>query len=395
MFMGHRKWIWGLLAAVMLLGGCAGEAAPVGDVRDVILQAARTERPQVNLAAYRITEEELNEIYGDLLHSSALPWYVDKTWSYDYRKNGTVVTLYLTYLDAAVYDRETYEKAVEDALEQAVHPGMTELQIALSVHDYLAAHCSYDESLTHHTEYDALVGGTAVCQGYAEAYMDLLNRAGVECVVVDSETMDHSWNQVKIDGRWYNVDVTWDDPTPDTAGQVIHDHFLRSDAGISGDEKPHYGWESVHECTDTSYESGDFWTGVYSAIWYADADTCYLRRRSEDGYTVLRRDEASGVETELYAMELQYSDLGGTLEHRTHYYTTGLTMTEQALYITDIDRVLRLELETGAVTTEYEHDIDQTHQVLVGSYLEGRILTLTAMDAEREMYRFQQVVLEP
>ena len=49
--------------------------------------------------------------------------------------------------------------------------------------------------------------------------MDLL---GIECITVEgtaySYTADHAWNQVKLEGEWYCVDVTWDDPT--TSGTV-------------------------------------------------------------------------------------------------------------------------------------------------------------------------------
>ena len=44
--------------------------------------------------------------------------------------------------------------------------------------------------------------------------------------------MNHIWNLIKIDGKWYHVDVTWDDPIMDKPGRVKHDNFLRSDDGI-------------------------------------------------------------------------------------------------------------------------------------------------------------------
>ena len=57
----------------------------------------------------------------------------------------------------------------------------------------------------------------------------------------------HQWNMVCIDGTWYHVDVTWDDPTPDqgTHGEVSREHFLRSDDSMRA--LGYYGWSAEHE----------------------------------------------------------------------------------------------------------------------------------------------------
>jgi transglutaminase/protease-like cytokinesis protein 3 len=38
---------------------------------------------------------------------------------------------------------------------------------------------------------------------------------------------------VRVDGMWYHLDVTWDDPVPDQKGVVQYDHFLVSDRFIA------------------------------------------------------------------------------------------------------------------------------------------------------------------
>jgi hypothetical protein len=70
----------------------------------------------------------------------------------------------------------------------------------------------------------ALLGnvGTSgpVCDSYSKAFMLLCNKLGIECVVVDGYASSngsggaHMWNYVRMDdGKWYGVDVTWNDPT--------------------------------------------------------------------------------------------------------------------------------------------------------------------------------------
>jgi hypothetical protein len=71
----------------------------------------------------------------------------------------------------------------------------------------------------------ALSGSTGeegpVCEGYARAFKVLCDRLGIPCVLTSGfakskpsgATEQHMWNYVRIDGQWYGVDVTWNDPT--------------------------------------------------------------------------------------------------------------------------------------------------------------------------------------
>ena len=52
-----------------------------------------------------------------------------------------------------------------------------------------------------------------VCEGYARAFMVLCNNAEIPCVLVSGDSGGpHMWNNVYLDGKWYAVDVTWNDP---------------------------------------------------------------------------------------------------------------------------------------------------------------------------------------
>jgi len=102
----------------------------------------------------------------------------------------------------------------------------SELARETIIHDALVDSVSYDfeaaekDDSTHEAfnVYGALVKKKAVCTGYAGAMKMLLNLVGIECrtVVGMSKNSGHMWNQVKIDGDWYNLDVTWDDSAIDS-----------------------------------------------------------------------------------------------------------------------------------------------------------------------------------
>ena len=68
-------------------------------------------------------------------------------------------------------------------------------------------------------------GGLGTCQAYESAYAKLLSAAGIE----NAETRDaydgHTWNAVKLDDEWYQVDCTWDDTSDDFYGDLDQRHL--------------------------------------------------------------------------------------------------------------------------------------------------------------------------
>ncbi|MBQ2244510.1 MAG: hypothetical protein II320_01580 [Oscillospiraceae bacterium] len=90
----------------------------------------------------------------------------------------------------------------------------------------------------------ALSGGEdgqgPVCEGYARALKVLCDRLGIGCTLVEGDakatatgaTQAHMWNYVQVDGGWYAVDVTWNDPVtslsgdPAVSGKESEDWFL-------------------------------------------------------------------------------------------------------------------------------------------------------------------------
>ncbi len=111
---------------------------------------------------------------------------------------------------------------------------------ALKVHDILVNSLKYDSSDTNkhtHDIYGSLIEQKAVCEGYAKSFKYLLDSLNVECILVsgtatnsNGETESHMWNYIKLDGNWYGVDVTWDDPIivgGYTGNTVRHNYFCK------------------------------------------------------------------------------------------------------------------------------------------------------------------------
>jgi hypothetical protein len=269
----------------------------------------------------------------------------------------------LTFYYSSIFDRiepdynadYTAEKdaeldaAVNQALGQ-VSDTSSDLEKALALHDYLVLNCAYNWAVATETEknmttsnpvfsaYGALVNQDAVCQGYALAYELLLQEVGIQCVMATSDTMKHAWNMVKLDGAWYHVDTTWDDPTPNTEGQVFHTYFLISDETMQDSDHEHYGWTTYDglTCDSDKYESGYVFSGVryqgaYSSVYKWNGSYYYAKN-----YKLYRSSTLKGDGAEIKSASRTYS--GFVWQAGDLYYAAGSNGTVQ---------LKRYSLETG------------------------------------------------
>ena len=120
------------------------------------------------------------------------------------------------------------------------------------VHDYLVDNIEYDTSISADNIYDvygALVNRVAVCEGYARSFKYILDEMGIPCVLVigtgtnsRGEIERHAWNYVELQGNWYAVDCTWDDPIIVGSGSVSksskYKYFLKGSSEFYSDHTP-------------------------------------------------------------------------------------------------------------------------------------------------------------
>lgn len=137
------------------------------------------------------------------------------------------------------------------------------------VHDWLIknADYAYDETIYSETtrhlcnEYGALVDGEAVCQGYAHAFKaivdELARQTGADIECEEATTRTHSWARVKLDGEWYNVDVTWDECNS-SPEYISEKYFLVSDDVVSDDAHQNHSSVSSVKATNKQYEGKDW-----------------------------------------------------------------------------------------------------------------------------------------
>lgn len=98
---------------------------------------------------------------------------------------------------------------------QIITPDMDAFTRARVINQYLCDRMEYD--LNYYTTRDAILLGRGRCQGYANAYKNLMKAAGIETDYVRGYVYGrngtHAWNRLLINGAYYYVDVTWNDTT--------------------------------------------------------------------------------------------------------------------------------------------------------------------------------------
>ncbi|MDR0858869.1 MAG: hypothetical protein LBN97_07555, partial [Oscillospiraceae bacterium] len=134
-----------------------------------------------------------------------------------------------------------FELAVNNAV-RSIKRGATERETIDNINDWICDNARYDMSLSRFNAYNIFVEGIGVCDGYSRAFKVLCDRFGITCRIVTSDPMDHSWNQVYLDGAWYHIDVTWDD---DLGGEYDA-FFLKTDYEFlhpANAADKHYDWQ--------------------------------------------------------------------------------------------------------------------------------------------------------
>ena len=117
-----------------------------------------------------------------------------------------------TYIQVFDSNHPSVRSIVQSAVAQCNNAtDGSDYQKALWLHDWLLNQLKYDRSLKWSSAESALTRGLGTCQAYESAYAMLLSTVGIE----NAETRDtydgHTWNAMKLDGEWYQVDCTWDD----------------------------------------------------------------------------------------------------------------------------------------------------------------------------------------
>ena len=259
--------------------------AAFADVKAALKQGLLEMKASIDISQYRIPVETLWEIYPQVVNENPELFFVQG--GCNYQSMGEIVyNVSPNYLwgeevvNELTGEQKSQIRQKQTALEQVisgvlaqVDPDWSDLEKALFLHDYLATHAQYDKTLQIRDAYTILVEGTGVCQAYTLAYRLLLNRVNITSGTVTSRSLNHIWNILLIDGNWYHVDVTWDDPTEDRLGRVRHAYFCLSENMLKTTEGGKHCEESDWEYSPNNITVDN--TRFDNSHW-ADVDTAFV-----------------------------------------------------------------------------------------------------------------------
>ncbi len=182
---------------------------------------------------------DVNDLSTDTLLLSNLNSFVKP-----YNQYSTISTYTTPLFNAKVSIKisRTYDKEKIVAINNKINEISNELKLInyndedkiKLVHDYIINHTKYDglkvddindDTYNSETAYGPLYEGYAVCSGYADLMALFLDKMGIKNMRIATAT--HVWNLVYLDGKWFHLDLTWDDPYSTNGDNVItHNFFL-------------------------------------------------------------------------------------------------------------------------------------------------------------------------
>lgn len=166
-------------------------------------------------------------------------------FTFDFTASGTY-RIYFYFMDndrndpqndkGIYYLRTTAEVTVNDAARPSVtqivndavdlcrqETNRSEYDMALWLHDWTLDQLEYDHGLNWCSAESGLTRHQGTCESYQRIYSKLLDAAGIANGRITGN--GHTWNAVKIEGKWCQMDLTWDDTSDNWYGDLDQRHL--------------------------------------------------------------------------------------------------------------------------------------------------------------------------
>ncbi len=337
--------------------------------------------PNIDVTSYGLTKTQVSEMMQDIMNTSPELFYVDKGYSISYNSNEIVSTIIPTYIVTGTTLQEQkafYQTSLNTILNQ-IDSSWSDLEKIVFTHDYLCQNYEYDATYSIYDTYNFFKEGKGVCQSYTLTFLAVMKELGIEASVASSTQMtpNHIWNVVQLNGHWYHLDITWDDPlnsaSDDKLGLAFHNNLLLSDTAIAtcrgSSSSYHYGWSSNYTCTDTTYDSY-FWEDSKSPFQYLDGTWYYTYYDETSKNGTLATYDFDTAKTQ------SVTDLGKWYVNGSNSYYpgcySGLDIYNGSLYYHTYSSIYAYHPSDKTTTTIYKPD---KSGVLYGMKIDGQILS--------------------
>lgn len=227
----------------------------------------------------QVTMEELRKVFMAVFNDHPDLFWLESAYRGRFDRSGKCVEIMLQFnslvdrLDAA---KSEFIANAEEIL--SVADGMsTDYEVEVYIHNALLERITYDVGASlNQSAYSALVNDRTVCAGYARAFQYLMIQMGIPCYYCTGYAGEnHAWNIVRLDGEYYNVDVTWDDSEPNS-----YNFFNKTDTDYASTHVREDMSVRLPACNGTRYANLETMPPSGAEPYYA-----YARTLGETGFT--------------------------------------------------------------------------------------------------------------
>lgn len=313
---------------------------------------------EINISQYNISEDDAGAIYNAALSLYPDIFFMDRGKSFSYYSSDGKVTrlVNLPYL----YSESKVDTMLPKFYDEAdFYLNQVQNELSVCTDDFSKAMLLHDEIVLdaqyvlENSNYNFMIQKQGLCENYSRVYAYLLGQVGIYSEIVDSST--HEWVKVKMeDGKYYNVDVTWDDPTPDKPGRVGHQYFLISDNKILGEldnANEHYnGYSAINEAGTgfDGYKYHDFTSKLCKLD--ADETTVY----AVDDIGIVAYDYKTDTKTTVKEINDYWFVIGSNSSYYPGVYS-GLDTFDGLLYYNTPDAIYSFNPETKETKEVYQN----------------------------------------
>lgn len=329
---------------------------------------------QIDVSGFGFTDADaLGRAYAGVLNENPDLYDLKKNWGYiPNSSTGEIVALEVHYVKNLDHDK--WERGFAAAKAAVTNPS-NKLQTAIELHDYLAVNCVYDYQnflnntvpTVSHSTYGVFANRVAVCDGYALAYKYLLKQFGINCYMVTSDEMAHAWNLIELNGKYYQVDVTWDDPAWDLVGRACHSYMFLSDTAFSTvpGADYHHDWAVTegsnivsYTATDTTYDNA-FWANSTAPLVF-DGNACYyVVYDSSKKTSEIKKKESALADITTPGNPFHTIGFWPVYDNSSRFWQnafSGLFQTGGRLYYNDNDEIRSIAMDGSDDTVAFKPD---------------------------------------
>jgi len=270
-----------------------------------------------------------------------------------------------------------------DNIISLINPAFNDLEKIIFVHDYLAINYHYDSNDDRGNLYYFLSTGGGVCQSYAMTFKAIMDKLGIENTTVVSELGNHIWNIVKLNGKYYHIDCTHDDPAYNTSdsrysptgraepiGNVTRTYLLVDDNNVA-DSTTHIDWYTVPSyedkivCNSTDYNSVAWKTSTagqlcyYDGYWYNISNSCPTKIYRYNGRTLDGKTQVAKAPTAKRMI--------------SNFNSRATVLLGNEMYFCDIEKIYKYNFTTttGTITEVSSPSLPSSSSYLGGCYKAG------------------------